>query len=246
MVKFGIPALLIILPLIDPSNIYDFLKRQRIIYPMLIVVIVYTAYIIFIGGDCVPGIRFFTPVMAIICILSAYAIRVGYSDKIIPFLVSATVIYNIYMLSFYYITPQIFAEGVAETGKEVGLWLKDTADPEAVIATNTAGSIPYFSKLKTIDMLGLNDAHIAHRKVSNMGSRYAGHEKADGRYVLDRKPDYIQFWSSLGWETPVFRSDEEIYADPEFHEQYELRRTTLPSGEILMLFERRKDADQDL
>ena len=245
MVKFGIPALLIILPLIDPSNIYDFLKRQRIIFPMFIVVIIYTVYIIFIGGDYMPGLRFFAPVMAIICILSASAIMSCYSGKIIPFLVSATVIYNIYMLGFYYITPQIFAEGVAETGREVGVWLNENADPNAVIATNTAGSIPYFSKLKTIDMLGLNDAHIAHRKISDTGCRYAGHEKADGRYVLDRKPDYIQFWSSLGWETPVFRSDEEIYASPEFHEQYELRKITLPSGKILMLFERRKDTDQD-
>jgi hypothetical protein len=136
-------------------------------------------------------------------------------------------------------------EPVNETGKEVGLWLKDNASPDAVIATNTAGTIPYYSGLRTIDMLGLNDVHIAHRDMPDMGARYAGHEKADGRYVLDRKPDYIQFWSSLGWEKQVFRSDKELYALPEFHEEYELRRITLPSGKILRLFERRQNADRD-
>jgi arabinofuranosyltransferase len=241
LVKFAIPTLVIILPIIDPSIVYGLTKRYRFVYPMLITAAVYVLYIIYIGGDYMPGIRFFTPVIAILCILSAHAINVGYNRKIIPILVFITVIYNVYMLSFYYITPQIILEPVAEAGKEVGLWLKENADPDAVIATNTAGSIPYYSRLKTIDMLGLNDAHIAHRKMADMGTRYAGHEKADGRYVLDRKPDYIQFWSSLGFETPVFRSDEELYELPEFHRQYELKRIILPSGKILMIFERRKD-----
>jgi hypothetical protein len=245
MVKFGIPALLIILPLIDPVFINDFLRRQRIMYPMFIIVIVYTLYIIIVGGDFVPGVRFFAPVMALICILSASTIGVVFNRKIIPFLISITILYNIYMLNFYYITPQMVTEPVTEAGREVGLWLKNNAAPDAVIATNTAGSIPYYSGLKTIDMLGLNDAHIAHREMPDMGARYAGHEKADGRYVLDRKPDYIQFWSSLGWETPVFRSDKELYALPEFHEEYELRRITLPSGKILRLFERRQNTDRD-
>jgi len=245
MVKFGIPALLIVLPLIDPSNLYDFLKRQRIVYPMFIVVIIYTIYVISIGGDYMPGIRFFTPIIAIICLLSAMAVSDIYGKRLLPIMVAATVIYNIYQLNFYYITPQILAEGVAETGREAGLWLKENADPNAVIATNTAGSVPYFSGLKAIDMLGLNDAHIAHKKMDRMGSQYAGHEKADGRYVLDKKPDYIQFWSSLGWETPVFLSGKEIYAIPEFHEQYKLRKITLPSGKKLILFERQKNADRD-
>ena len=246
MVKFGIPALLIVLPLIDPVFINDFLRRQRVMYPMFIIVIVYTFYVILVGGDFVPGVRFFAPVMAFICILSASAIRLIYSRKITPFLISITVLYNIYMLNFYYITPQMVTEPVTEAGREVGLWLKNNAAPDAVIATNTAGSIPYYSGLKTIDMLGLNDAHIAHREMPDMGARYAGHEKADGRYVLDRKPDYIQFWSSLGWETPVFRSDKELYALPEFHEEYELRKITLPSGKILKLFEKRQNKDRDL
>jgi arabinofuranosyltransferase len=241
MVKFGIPALLIILPLIDPPAIKGLLKRRSVLFPAFTIVILYTVYIILVGGDYMPGVRFFTPIMPIICILSSYVILTSFSRRIVPFLVSAIVLYNIYMLSFYYITPQIILEPVAVAGKEVGLWLKENAAPDAVIATNTAGSIPYYSGLKTIDMLGLNDIHIAHRKMPDMGTRYAGHEKADGRYILNRKPDYIQFWSSLGWETPVFRSDWELYELPEFHKQYELKRITLPSGKVLMIFERRRE-----
>jgi hypothetical protein len=65
-----------------------------------------------------------------------------------------------------------------------------------VVATGAAGKIPYFSKLPTIDMLGLNDEFIAHRDV-DLGSnrRYpVGHNKYDADYVLSREPDLIGNW----------------------------------------------------
>jgi len=33
--------------------------------------------------------------------------------------------------------------------------------PQATLAIDAAGKVPYFSRLQTIDMLGLNDRHIA-------------------------------------------------------------------------------------
>jgi hypothetical protein len=64
----------------------------------------------------------------------------------------------------------------------------------------------------------------------DMGSGWAAHEKTDGQYILSRKPDYIQFFSSRGSAEPVFPSDKEIYRIPEFHRTYVLNEITLPSG----------------
>jgi len=60
-----------------------------------------------------------------------------------------------------------------------------------LLAVDAAGKIPFYSGLPAIDMLGLNDVHIAH-----LPARYfeAGHNKYDPDYVLSRRPDLIADW----------------------------------------------------
>jgi hypothetical protein len=72
--------------------------------------------------------------------------------------------------------------------------------PGATIAVDAAGKVPFYSGLTTIDMLGLNDAHIGMSK-SNFVA--AGHSKMDPAYVLGRRPDLIAAWvmpqMDMGW-----------------------------------------------
>jgi hypothetical protein len=72
----------------------------------------------------------------------------------------------------------------------VGDWLNGHVAPQSLMATNAAGIVPYVSRLPTLDMLGLNDVHIAHRHMT-LGHGAAGHEKHDTTYVLSRQPDLI-------------------------------------------------------
>jgi arabinofuranosyltransferase len=72
-----------------------------------------------------------------------------------------------------------------------GRWLRQNTSSGTLLATDAAGAIPFYSGLKTIDMLGVNDRHIAHLSVPNMGHGTAGHEKRDFAYVLSRRPDII-------------------------------------------------------
>lgn len=73
-----------------------------------------------------------------------------------------------------------------------GEWLRDHARPDALLAIHSVGIVPYVSGLRTVDMWGLNDLHIAHRRMPDMGRVHAaGHEKHDYAYVLARNPDYI-------------------------------------------------------
>ncbi|HKH46003.1 MAG TPA: hypothetical protein VKM72_15185 [Thermoanaerobaculia bacterium] len=66
--------------------------------------------------------------------------------------------------------------------------------PGATLATDAAGKIPYFSGLRTIDMLGLTDAHIGHVEPPEDSLLIIGHSKYDVEYVLARRPDLIATW----------------------------------------------------
>lgn len=50
---------------------------------------------------------------------------------------------------------------LSQLKQRIGLWLAAHYPPHTVIATDQAGQIPYYSRMETIDLCGLNDAHIA-------------------------------------------------------------------------------------
>ncbi|MEE9555199.1 MAG: hypothetical protein V3W18_13000 [candidate division Zixibacteria bacterium] len=241
LIIFAIPSMAILLPLIDPLAISLLFKNYSRLYILPLIAGVYTIYIILVGGDPMPASRFFAPIMPIICILSAMSVMLISGIRRAVFIVTVVVVYNFVLLDFSSIKPHIESDKAAECGKEVAIWLRGNASPNTLIATNTAGSIPYYSKFRAIDMLGLNDIHIAHRKIPDMGSGWAGHEKGDGEYVLSLRPDLIQFGGCYGAKIPVFPSDIEIYAIPQFHEDYGLKEITMPSGHILRIFDSRNN-----
>jgi hypothetical protein len=102
------------------------------------------------------------------------------------------------------------------------LYLRDNYPSDTLVALNQAGIIPYYSQLPTIDMLGLNDVHIAHSGKRDYTLWYA-HQAGDGEYVLSRKPDIIIF-GGLGpsIEPGEFISDQEIWASDIFRNEYVL------------------------
>ena len=191
-------------------------------YILPIYALVYAIYVILVGGDVMPAFRFFVPIIPILALIAATCVPGLFRRKIyLILLLILTGAYNIYQtLDHSSITYHIRIDHVASDGKKVGLWLKENVSPGTLLATNAAGAVPYYSELTTIDMLGLNDLHIAHKKITDMGSGAPGHEKGDGKYVLSRKPDLIQFFSSIGSLSPSFRSDHELWDLPEFHERY--------------------------
>jgi hypothetical protein len=87
---------------------------------------------------------------------------------------------------------------------------------KALLATDSAGCLPYFSGLPSIDMLGINDRFLATHPPEGFGRGWAGHELGDGRYVLERRPDLVVFVGPLGGLHPYFRSGKEMRRDPSF------------------------------
>ena len=126
-------------------------------------------------------------------------------------------------------------------------WIEDNAPPGALVASTPAGSIAYnLNHHAVIDMLGLNDVHIAHSDGKSLGLGRAGHEKGDGKYVMSRAPDYILMGNVAVLPFPLdeksmeeklrLKSEHELWADPEFHKNYELRCVRLADSGVFQYF----------
>jgi hypothetical protein len=72
---------------------------------------------------------------------------------------------------------------------KLGRHLAATRDPTTLVAVPSAGAIPFYSRLPTIDMYGLNDAHIA--RVPFPEDVPGRMMKWDNAYVLSQNPDLI-------------------------------------------------------
>jgi hypothetical protein len=117
--------------------------------------------------------------------------------------------------------------------RSIGLWLRENFPPDTTMAQVATGIIPYYSRLPVIDMLGVNDEHIAHLDVP-LGIGPAGHEKTDGAYVISRQPDII--WLMLGVDL-MARTSIEHYMPPYWGRGWDLADQILLNGYIWDLYE---------
>ncbi|MDP6933419.1 MAG: hypothetical protein QGG40_10915, partial [Myxococcota bacterium] len=70
----------------------------------------------------------------------------------------------------------------------VGVWLGEHLPGGSLVALHSVGAIPWASRLPTVDLWGLTDAHIARVEVETMGTGMVGHEKTDYAYAFGRHP----------------------------------------------------------
>lgn len=92
----------------------------------------------------------------------------------------------------------------------IGLYLRASYPPETSIATTAAGVIPYYSRLKTLDLLALNDVHTAHN-VKARGRR-PGHSKAAPEpYVLEWAPTLLIKHPRISDKRPRSSATEQRY-----------------------------------
>ena len=207
--------------------------RARLAQPALALVIhatlaAYIFYVVLVGADFMPYFRFFVPVLPFCAVLTAGWLRC------VPRLAGGRVVLALFGLQIAagLATEQPYrafvAHRTARVGERVGAWLAERLAADDWIAVNTAGSLPYVSRLPTIDMLGLTDAQIAHRPIYIVSEGWAGHRRGWGEYVLRRRPRVILWYNSAGLAEPHYLSDHELADDPLFRFFYTLRVAMLP------------------
>jgi arabinofuranosyltransferase len=195
---------------------------------ILIFLVLYFPYLIFIGGDVFPAYRHMGVVIVaffwlildsnhqIMSFLSRFDRFSGKAIK--PILISCFVLLFIGLQFVNTPSRRAKHERWEWIGKELGINLKQTFTvAQPLVAVTAAGCIPYWSELPALDMLGLNDKHIAKNRPIDVGDGMLGHELGDADYVLSRKPDLIIF--NIG-TYPTFRTGRELEQIEKFHAEY--------------------------
>lgn len=103
-------------------------------------------------------------------------------------------------------------------GAVIGRLYRDHFPVQPYIAVTAAGTLPYFSGLRALDMQGLNDAHIASQPP--MPGFFLGHDHGDGPYVLAQQPDLMVFGGAKGGDLK-FAAGAQLKPLPEFHRDYD-------------------------
>ncbi|UCE86335.1 MAG: hypothetical protein JSU66_00890 [Deltaproteobacteria bacterium] len=101
-----------------------------------------------------------------------------------------------------------------------GRCIREATDPDDWVASVTAGVLPYYARRPVIDMLGLNDRHIA-RKGKFDPQSLPGHQRSDSDYVLDRRPRII-FMNDERSRVGSVHAIDEMLENPRLHDLYEL------------------------
>jgi hypothetical protein len=137
---------------------------------------------------------------------------------------------------------EAFVRDVVVLAESLGQLPADT-----LIAANNVGALSYVSGLPTVDMLGLNDRHIARAPGKKVG--VPAHESHDGAYVLDQQPDLIFLKMPRVYAQQIppelvlahgYPSDLDLLRDSRFGEDYEFRQLLVSDGRYAPVFKRKR------
>jgi len=182
------------------------------------------AYQIWVGGDPWPYWRMTAPYVPLMFILSLDAlaeitVRVrlltanklynhnsfGLRNVVIPLLgIALLSIANLQFLPEMFLRVKPYQTSAAIANVNTAIALNNITNQNASIAVFWAGSLPYYTDRRAIDLLGKSDKYIAHLPpdlsgdISWSGMRSVpGHNKYDLKYsILHLKPTYTQ---GLSW-----------------------------------------------
>jgi arabinofuranosyltransferase len=236
-------------------------QRRRESAYLLVLVVVWAGYLTYIGGDSLVALRMFVPVLPLFYLLSA-AGALSLIDLLRQriagpgaWALAATGLIVALAATIHVssIDPVFRLERIATDDRiEIGRWLRDHVPEDQTVALHVAGAIPYQSRLRAIDILGINDEHIAHSDVDR--TFFTGHEKYDSQYVLARRPELIILTGGLDARPYCLPEDyapvsanliaavRDLVQQPELFELYRPESAELSPGRWLNLLVR-KDVD---
>jgi hypothetical protein len=191
-------------------------EHRRVLAASLAAAAAYVAYVILIGGDHFEH-RFFHPVVTLlalpfglgVCRLAdmlassgARAVAVRAAAVLALLAAGRGIVGSIagfhptdweadlgFQKGHVRIVSVEGEQDVCERFSKAGLWLADNAGPEETICLGAMGAIPYYSKLRAVDFLGLTEPEGATFPVRRRGP--VGHERrADPAYLLRRGITY--------------------------------------------------------
>ena len=197
------------------KSIVEHINKNLGIYLSLVIFLVYTLYIVYVGGDYMAMYRFFVPVLPFIYLIFGFVIdrifRPAASSKLktiwllifIIFAAAATIIQSTPLEKSIYKKPAYMHGNYR--GVETERWHtarlallgkffdKYKNNPDESVASTAIGIISYYADMKIVDFFGLVDPYLAHQRIRNVGQGWPGHEKIDLDYLFSKRPTYIMY-----------------------------------------------------
>jgi hypothetical protein len=216
------------------------------------------AYVVAVGGDFKPTYRFFVPILAPLWLLAAagLAVLVDLAARLRPgaeraaaALACAAGIAGAAALPLSFSDTFELArqrrDAVSDPiRREIAAWFRENTPPGETLVMASAGLVPYYSGVRTIDMWGLTDPVIA--RSPQLGDPWPGHQRSHPRYLLERRPLYFLFSPRHGLPRRSaaqirgqYAVERQVLALPEFHERYEILNAPLAGGHLYVF--RRRD-----
>ncbi|MEB2310879.1 MAG: hypothetical protein OZ921_02425 [Sorangiineae bacterium] len=202
------------------------LRRERWL-PAATMTLGWSAYVALVGGDIFPAWRQLLPAMVPLAMLIAEGAEACARRHRLGALGAVAVALPLLGLGF----ARQHGDGTNRRGKterwewdglSIGPMLgRAFGKQKALLAVDAAGALPYWSKLPSLDMLGLNDRFLASHPPRDFGHGAIGHELGNGAYVFERRPDIIAFNNAAGAPEPGFRSGRELLQLPAFRAEYQ-------------------------
>ena len=203
-------------------------RARRRIALVLPTMLVWALYVAAIGGDIFPARRHLVPLIVGLAWLAAHGVawfvERGPRARFLSVAVSCG------LLAFYLSAQVADPENVRARGERwewdgeiVGAFLaRHFGATSPLLAVDSAGNLPYFSRLPSIDMLGINDEYLARHRPADFGRGALGHELGNGAYVFERQPDIVIFGLPRGETKALYRSGVEMQQDPRWSSTYQL------------------------
>jgi tetratricopeptide (TPR) repeat protein len=208
----------------------------------LVLIWIYTLYVIVVGGDVLQGHRFFLPLVPFLYFLVA-RILMWFSGRARKALRPVWPAAILFLALAIFLLPRQWLLGVrrAEIGLGTKMALTGTRLNKAfgsdfTLAASTIGAISYYSEATVIDMLGLTDPYIAKNPEQIPGIESPWKERRfNSGYLLSRDPDAILFSTGMKPSAPAERA---LFLNSRFREGY--YPYYLPRGNLLEVVYRRK------
>ncbi len=204
-------------------------RERSVVATCMVILLAWLVSLTIAGGDLEPSYRHILPAVPLFILMAIEAMGM---DKAIANDKKTAIFYAYILACFMWLQHSMeendknyyfpFEAQASELGKWLNTHYKDS---QPLIAVTHAGAIPYYSKLPTIDTLGLNDLYLTHHRPDSFGTGLLGHELFNGDYVMSRRPDaLIMYTGRSNW---LYAHD--MVESAEFQAEYKQVTVSLPS-----------------
>jgi arabinofuranosyltransferase len=193
-------------------------------------------FIIYSGGDYLPHFRFLVTVLAPLVLLAVLGIgelKVVLKKTLrflVPAFIGGVILWNLVLsisptLDFWGRSPDMMHQNRKIMA---GKWLRDALPPGTLIASGSAGALPYSSGLPSLDFAGLCNAEAALEGEKNVEGM-VGHFIAHPGLIIRDKPWVVVLYPSASPMVDVLGWLEGKYAVP----GYTFKRLSYPNQSVL-------------